>query len=217
MEAAFELAVLGNDLGGDAADAGAGQADGAGGAGRQVEHAAADERTASIDGDDDAAAAMGDAQLGAERQRAVGAGHRAGVHALARRGAAAGLVAVVGGHAREAAPGARRGAHGGIGVEPGMAFGGRLGALGGDTGVMVAIAVVMMGMVMSGMRRGFSDASAERDSCGENGERRARPGYSSQCRLFGYDHITVPQDSIATNVTSGTPAPVTMGGRLMTE
>ena len=62
-----------NDLGDDAADAGAGQADGAGGAGGQVEHPAADERAAVIDGDDDAAAAMGDPELGAERQGAVGA------------------------------------------------------------------------------------------------------------------------------------------------
>ena len=62
-----------NDLGGDAADAGAGQADRARRAGREVENPAADERAAVIDGDDDAAAAMGHPQLGAERQRAVGA------------------------------------------------------------------------------------------------------------------------------------------------
>src|SRR6185437_6731601 len=202
---------LRDDLGGDAADAGAGQADGAGGAGRQIEHAAADERSTVIDGHDDAAAAMGDAQLGAERQRAVGAGHGAGVHALARRGPVAGLIAVIGGHAREAAPGARDGAHGGIGVEPGRAGGG----LSAHAGVMVM--VVPGVMVMPGMGRGFGNAPAEHDSRGDNSERRARPGYSSQCRLFGYDHIIVPQNSIATYVTSGTPAPTTMGRRLMTE
>ena len=64
---------LGDDLGGDAADAGAGEADGARSARREVEDAAANERAAVIDGDDDAAAAMGDPQLGAERQRAVAA------------------------------------------------------------------------------------------------------------------------------------------------
>ena len=55
------------------ADAGAGQADGAGSARGEVEHAPLDEGTAVVDGDDHAAAAMGDAQLGAERQRAMGA------------------------------------------------------------------------------------------------------------------------------------------------
>src|SRR3954464_4219058 len=62
----------GNDLGGDAADAGAGQADGAGGAGREVEYAAANEGTTVVDGDDDAAAAMSHPKSGAERQAAVG-------------------------------------------------------------------------------------------------------------------------------------------------
>src|ERR1700744_911273 len=94
-------ARLADDLGGDLADAGAGQADGAGGAGRAGEHKAAHERATVIDGDDDALAVVGDPQLGAERQRAMGAGHGAGIHALARRGAAAGLVAGIGGHARE--------------------------------------------------------------------------------------------------------------------
>ena len=82
----------GNDLGGDAADAGAGQADGAGSAGGQVEHAAADERATVIDGHDDALAVMGHAQPGAERQRAVGTGHGALIETLARGGPAAGLV-----------------------------------------------------------------------------------------------------------------------------
>src|SRR6478609_11162300 len=93
----------GNDLGGDATDAGAGQADGAGRAGGEVEHAAADERATVIDGHDDAAAAMGHTQLGTKRQRAVGAGHGAGIHALTRGGPAAGLITVVGGYARKGA------------------------------------------------------------------------------------------------------------------
>src|SRR5436190_17256359 len=70
-----EAALLGDDLGGDAADAGTGQADGARCTRREVEDAPLDEGTAVVDGDDDALAAMRDAQLGAERQRAVGAGH----------------------------------------------------------------------------------------------------------------------------------------------
>src|SRR5260221_12181978 len=46
--------ALGDDLGGDAADAGTGQADGTGGSCGQIEDAATDERAAVIDGDDDA-------------------------------------------------------------------------------------------------------------------------------------------------------------------
>ena len=49
----------GDDLGGDAADAGAGQADRTGSARGEVEDAAADERATVIDGDDHAAAADG--------------------------------------------------------------------------------------------------------------------------------------------------------------
>src|SRR5207302_5631930 len=64
--------ALGDDLGGDAADTGTGQADRAGSARGQVEHAATDERATIIDGNDDAAAAMGHPQLGAEGQGAVG-------------------------------------------------------------------------------------------------------------------------------------------------
>ena len=53
--------ALRDDLCSDAANAGTGQADRAGGARGQVEHPAADERAAVVDGDDDAAAAIGQA------------------------------------------------------------------------------------------------------------------------------------------------------------
>src|SRR6267154_892023 len=72
-----------DDVGRDPAHAGAGQADHAGGTGRQIEDATADERAAVVDGHDDAAVAMGHPELGTEREAAVGAGHGAGVHALA--------------------------------------------------------------------------------------------------------------------------------------
>src|SRR5476651_1101368 len=89
-------------------DTGAGQADGAGRGGRKVEHPAMDERAAVIDGDDDALAAMGHPELGAERQRAVGASHGVFVETLAGGGLAAGFVAVKGCHTGEAVSGARR-------------------------------------------------------------------------------------------------------------
>ena len=54
LDRAGVQAPSGDDLGGDPADAGAGQADRAGGAGGQVEHPAADERATVVDGDDDA-------------------------------------------------------------------------------------------------------------------------------------------------------------------
>src|ERR1700709_608507 len=94
--------VLGDDLGGDLADAGAGQADGTGRARGKVEHAPLDEGTAVVDGNDDALAAVGHPQLGAERQRAVGAGHGVLVEASTRSGLAAGFVAVEGSHSGEA-------------------------------------------------------------------------------------------------------------------
>ena len=58
--------ALSDDFGSDAGDAGAGQADRAGGPGGEVKHTAADERPAIIDGDDDTLAAMGHAQPRAE-------------------------------------------------------------------------------------------------------------------------------------------------------
>jgi len=69
--------------------AGTDEAELAGGALRQVEHATPDERAAIVDAHDDAAAIVlvGDPQFGAERQRAVGGGQRRRVHALARCGA----------------------------------------------------------------------------------------------------------------------------------
>src|SRR5450432_2465444 len=62
------------DLGRHAAYAGAGQADFAGCGSRQIEHPAMDEGAAVVDGDDDAAAAVGHPELGAERQGAVSRG-----------------------------------------------------------------------------------------------------------------------------------------------
>src|SRR3954468_22500963 len=109
----------GNDLGGNAADAGAGQADGAGGAGRQVEHAAADEGATVVDGDDDATAAMGHPQSGAERQTAVSRGHGVLVEPLARSSLAAGFIAVKRSHAGEAVTAADRR----VGVTPGRRSG----------------------------------------------------------------------------------------------
>src|SRR5207302_8028048 len=73
-----------HDLGGDLADAGRRQADRTRGAGGEVEHASLDEGATVVDRDDDAAAVVGDAQLGAERQRAVGGRHAVLVEALAR-------------------------------------------------------------------------------------------------------------------------------------
>src|SRR6202007_188526 len=61
-------APLLDDLGDDAADAGASQADRAGSARGQVEYPAADEWAAVVDCDDDAAVATRDPELGAERQ-----------------------------------------------------------------------------------------------------------------------------------------------------
>src|SRR5437879_12608402 len=87
-----------HDLCGDAADAGAGQADDPGRGGRKVEHPAADEGAPVIDGDDHAAAAMAYPELGAERQGAVGRGQGGLIEALARGGLAAGFVAVRGTH-----------------------------------------------------------------------------------------------------------------------
>jgi hypothetical protein len=60
--------ALRDDFGSDVADAGTGQTDRAGRARGQVEYAAANKWPAVVDGDDDAAAAMGHLELGAERQ-----------------------------------------------------------------------------------------------------------------------------------------------------
>src|SRR5882757_10117336 len=132
----------GDDLGNHPADAGAGQADHAGSTGGQIKHTATDERASVVDGDDDTAIAMGHPELGAERQAAVGRGHGAGVHALARGGPAAGFVAVVGGHAREATSG-RRGDRG-IGVKPRTADGRADGRAGRVADVVVMVMMMMM-------------------------------------------------------------------------
>ena len=153
------------------ADAGAGQADGAGGAGGEVEHAAADERATVVDGDDDAAAAMGNPEPGAERQAAMRRGHGVLVEARARRGLAAGFIAVKRGHAGEAVAAADRG----VGVAPGRARG-----------------VMSVAMMPVRFGRSLGDAPSEQYSSGDKSERRARPGWISRCRLLQIQHIPSP-------------------------
>jgi len=118
---------------------------------------------------------MGDAQLGAERQGLVRRRHGVLVEALAGRGLAAGLIAVKGGHSREAVPGG--GDHGGIGVTPVAA-----GGFGGVVGMMVVMPVV------PGFGGCFGDAAADQESCGDQCERRARPGYRSRRKHIGIQH-----------------------------
>src|ERR1700692_2476529 len=100
--------MLGYDFGDDTADAGAGQTDRASLARGKIQHHAANERPAVIDGNDHAAVAIGYPEPGPKRQRAVGACHRILIETLARRGFAAGFVAVKGRYPREAASRARR-------------------------------------------------------------------------------------------------------------
>ena len=114
-------------LGGHVADAGRGQADRACGGGGEVEHPSLDEGAAVVDRDDNAATPMGDAQLGAERQRPVGSRQGVLVEALAGGGLAAGFIAVERGNAREAAAGPRRRGDGRIGVPPVRLLGGVVG------------------------------------------------------------------------------------------
>src|SRR5262245_24056877 len=170
-------APSGDDFGCDPAHAGAGQADGARGAGGEVEHAAADEWATIIDGDNDAAATMADTELGAERQTTVGRGHCVLVETLAGRGAAAGLVAVKGSHSREGVATGRRSDRG-ISVTPGRTLG---------PGMMVVVMTVMM-MVVPGFRGSFGDTATDQESCGDKSERRARPGYIPQRRLLRILH-----------------------------
>ena len=186
------------DLGSDAADAGAGQADGTGRSGRKIQNPATDERAAVVDGDDNALAAMGNPELGAEREAAVSRGHGVLIEALARGSLAAGFIAVKRGDTRKAASGARRRGDRGIGVAPG-GVGGRIA---GVVGMMVMAVVVM-----PGFGGGFGNAPTDQESCGEKCERRTRLGYFSQRRVLGYQHMLVPRDSIATYVASGTPVP----------
>jgi len=146
--------ALRDDLGGDVADAGAGQADGAGSALGQVEYASPDEGTAIVDRDDDALAAMGYPELGAERQRAVGRSQGVLVEALTGGGPAAGFIAVIGGSSREAVPAARR-THRGIGVHPVA------------VGLMGVAGVVGMVAVMPGFGGCLGDAATDQKSCGD--------------------------------------------------
>jgi hypothetical protein len=169
--------MLGDDFGDDTADAGAGQTYRASRARGQVQYPAANERAAVIDGNDHTAVAMGYPEPGPKRQRAVGACHRILIETLARRGFAAGFVAVIRRYPGEAASQAR---------QPTTARS----AIEGAAGVMgMAIAVMMMSMRFS---RSFGDAPADQKSCGEKRERRARLGCSSQCRVFRCKHNTSP-------------------------
>jgi len=126
---------------------------------------------------------MGDAQLGAERQRAVRRGHGVLVEALARGGPAAGLVAVKGSHSGEGTPGALRRRHRRIGVTP---IGGRVGI------VLGVVAVMMVGIpvVMAGFGGSFGGSSTDEKSCGNKGDRRTRPGHSAQ--RLQRQHLVVP-------------------------
>src|SRR4051812_17207537 len=152
-------ARLGNDLGGDVADAGASQPDGTGSALGQVEHASPDEGATVVDRYDDALATMGHPELGAERQRAVGGGHCVLVEALTGGGPAAGFIAVVRGLSREASPGAL-GADRSIGVQPAGA------------GCLGLVSVVVMVAMVPGFGGRLGNAAADQESCGDQGERR---------------------------------------------
>ena len=72
--------------------------------------------------------------------------------------------------------------------------------------------VMMPVVVMPGFGRGLRDGPADQESCGKDSERRVRAGYSSRPHLLDTLHTALSlDDSIATNVASGTPVPV--GGR----
>lgn len=128
-----------HDFGNDPADAAAREADSLGSTLGQVEHAAANEGAAIVDGDDDAAAAVGDPQTRTERQAAMSCSHCVLIEALARCGAAAGFVAVKGSYAGKAS--AAGGTDRCIGVQPGI------------MGVMpMMVVVIVMVAVMPGFR-----------------------------------------------------------------
>jgi hypothetical protein len=162
---------LADDFGGDLAEAG--EANGAGCTRGEVEHPAMYERAAIVDGDDDATAAMGDAELGAKGQRAMRAGHGVLIEALTRRGPASGLVAVGRGHTGEAVPGDHR-----VGVLPGWRA---LFTLGHAAGVVTS-GVVMMLMVGSGSS--LRGTSADDKSCGDKQKRCTRAGFDSRRQDF---------------------------------
>ena len=142
----------------DTADAAAGEADGMRGALGEVEHAAANERSAIVDGDDDAAAAVSDLQLGAERQGAVGGGHGVLIEALAGGGLVAGLVAVIGRDPRETAAAGRADRR--IGVEPGI------------LGFVLVVMMMVVAAVMPGFSCCWRDASADQERGGDQGDGR---------------------------------------------
>jgi hypothetical protein len=48
--------------------------------------------------------------------------------------------------------------------------------------------VMEVAMMVPGFSGGFGDAAADQESCGEESERRARPGYISQRELIGIQH-----------------------------
>src|SRR5262249_35927706 len=141
----------------------------AGRGGGQVEHPAAHERPAVVDGDDDAAAAMAHPELGAEGQRAVRAGHGVFVETLTGSGLAAGFIAVEGGDARKAMSGPRR--RHGIGAAQS-----RLCAVVGDR-AMARMGVVAVMMMVPGLGRGLGGGATDQESCGDRKDRRARAGY----------------------------------------
>src|ERR1700722_20452113 len=134
---AFRSLKRSHDLGDDAADAGAGQADCTRSGGRKIENPAADEGAPVIDGNDNAAVAMGYPEPGAKGQRSVSAGHGLLVETLTRGGLAAGFIAIKGGDAREGPAGSRRRGDRSIGVAP-------AGSVAGVVVVIVAMAVVVM-------------------------------------------------------------------------
>jgi hypothetical protein len=132
---------------------------------------------------------MGDPELGAERQRAVGAGHGVLVETLTRGGLGAGFVAVKGGYSGKAVAGTGRRGDRRIGVAPGI-LGRTLRIV---VGRLAGVMEVPMAVVMPfGLGRGFSDTPTEEESCGENSKRRTRLGYSSQYRVFRCQHSLVP-------------------------
>src|SRR4030088_3683429 len=96
---------------------------------------------------------MGHPEFGAEPQAAVGRGHGAGVHPLARGGVVAGFVAVIGSYSREAASGAQRRGDRGVGVAP-RTIKGAAGRIACVMGMMMMPVMLMM----SGFSGGFMDA-----------------------------------------------------------
>ena len=77
--------------------------------------------------------------------------------------------------------------------------------------MLLAVAVVMMEMVVAiAPGRGLGNTPSERDSCGEEQRAPCATGLRLPVPNFLDDviNVIVPQDSIATYVTSGTPVPL---------